>query len=67
MKLREFPLTTLCAVQERVYFAGLYRFVIFFHKLSLYIFELPYPELLVGMLLLLVQKLSPARVTREIS
>ena len=41
MKLSEYPLAAVRALQVKEYFASPYQFVPFLHKRCVYIFELP--------------------------
>ena len=66
MKLREFPLTALCAVAGKGLLRGSVTVCALFAQTQpLHFFTSPYPQLLVGMLLLLVQGLFRARFSRE--
>ena len=44
VKLSEYPLAAVRALQVKEYFASPYQFVPFLHKRSIYICELPIPS-----------------------
>ena len=68
MKLREFPLTAVCAVAVNGLFRASVSFCALFPQTQVFTFlNSPYPQLLVDMLHSLVQGLFRARVSGEIA